>query len=490
MFGNMIAPSADAIGRETGVCEVASGMNNTPHCVMFLDANPQAYPCIQAFFSFHAGIYNKPFPQIERRCNMSETAWKVVPEDVEILRKLGVRKREIAESPINQERRRLWYKHDRFEGERPMVLVEGGVAFELLPCSELRCREEWARQVERSLAYEIFRFEFLKDDHVVLPYIDWNWKVHMSDFGVQSVQHYAERVSGNVSSRRWDPPLQDLEKDFDKLHFRHISVDREGSLAWRDLLTQVFDGILTVRQRGGFWWTTGMTQTAIDLVGLEQFMTYMCINPDGVHRLMAFLRDDLLHITEWLEQEGLYALNNENDYIGSGSMGFTEDLPQKDWTPGNPVRRKDLWVLSESQETSEVGPEMFEEFVFRYQLPIVQQFGLCYYGCCEPLHLKWNIIRRFPNLRRVSISPWCDQAYMAEAMGNHYVFSRKPNPAYVSTPDFDEEVIRKDIAATLDIARNNTVELILKDVHTICNEPRRLARWVEIAYEEIEKRCG
>jgi len=412
----------------------------------------------------------------------------MVPEDVALLRDLAAKKREMAEHPVNLERRRLWYKHDRFEGERPMVLVEGGVAFELLPYSQLQCREEWARNLERSLKYEIFRFEFLNDDHVVLPYIDWNWRVSWGDFGVRATQHYAERVSGNVSSRRWDPPIQDIERDLDMLHPRQLTVDREESLAWKAHLEQVFDGILTVRNRGGFWWTTGMTQTAIDLVGLEAFMTYMCTHPEAVHRLMAFLRDDLLHATEWFEQEGLYSLNNENDYIGSGSMGFTTCLPQPDWRPGNPVRRKDLWVLSESQETSEVGPAMFEEFVFQYQLPIVEQFGLCYYGCCEPLHLKWDIIRRFPNLRRVSISPWCDQRFMADALGNRYVFSRKPNPSYVSTPDFDEDVIRNDLAQTLDIARGCTVELILKDVHTICEQPQRLKRWVEIAFEVISKR--
>lgn len=416
---------------------------------------------------------------------MQESAWVVVPQDIEVLKRLAERKRALAEDPLNLERQRLWRRHAAHRGERPMVLVEGSVAFDDLPCAQPACREEWARGVERSMKREIFKFEYLKDDYVVSPYIEWNWKVTATDFGVCSTQHYAERVSGNVSSRRWDPPIRDLDEDLGKLRPRELTVDREGSLAWKDHLERVFDGILPVRRRGGFWWTTGMTQTAIDLVGLQEFMTYMCTNPDGVHRLMAFLRDDQLRVTEWYEREGLLSLNNENDYIGSGSLGFTEELPQKDWKEGDPVRRKDMWVLSESQETSDVGPEMFEEFVFRYQLPVVEQFGLSYYGCCEALHHKWSVIRRLPNLRRVSISPWCDQEYMAEALGDRYVFSRKPNPSYVSMPEFDEELIRRDLARTLDIARNCTVELVLKDVHTVCGEPRRLARWVEIAREVI-----
>ena len=66
---------------------------------------------------------------------------------------------------------------------------------------------------------------------------------------------------------------------------------------------------------------------------------------------MAFLRDDHIAYAEWLEREGLLSLNNENDYVGSGSYGHTHHLPQKDWKPGDKVRLKDLWVLSESQET-------------------------------------------------------------------------------------------------------------------------------------------
>jgi hypothetical protein len=43
-------------------------------------------------------------------------------------------------------------------------------------------------------------------------------------------------------------------------------------------------------------------------------------------RLMCFLRDDHLAYAGWLESEGLLCPNDENDYIGSGSMGYTSDF--------------------------------------------------------------------------------------------------------------------------------------------------------------------
>ena len=80
-------------------------------------------------------------------------------------------------------------------------------------------------------------------------------------------------------------------------------------------------------------------------------MMAMYDNPDGLHRLMRFLADGALAFTAWLESEGLYTLNNEDDYIGSGTTGHTRDLPATGSEPTRPARQ-DLWCLSESQETS------------------------------------------------------------------------------------------------------------------------------------------
>ncbi len=81
---------------------------------------------------------------------------------------------------------------------------------------------------------------------------------------------------------------------------------------------------------------------------------------------------------------------------------------------------------------------------------------------------------------------------MAREMGSDYVFSRKPNPAMISTNVFDEAVIREDLATTLAITKAGAcpVEIIMKDVHTLGPDSDRLERWVAIAREEIEKVYG
>ena len=407
--------------------------------------------------------------------------------DVRILRELGKQIREIAGSPEMVERRRLWTAHNDLQGERPMVITEAsGFIRPLIPDSAYRCTEHWAKEIESGFVSTIAAREHVDDDSVVEPCVSYNWKVGLSDYGVRSEKQRGDN-NGDLGSYRWDPALADLDADFHKLHPRTCSVDREATMEREALLEEVFDGILEVRPRGMNWWTMGMTWPAIDLVGLEGLMMLMYDNPQGLHRLMAFLRDDHIAVIEWYEKEGLLALNNENDYIGSGSLGYTNDLPQNDRREGDAVRLKDLWVLSESQETVGVSPEMFAEFVFPYQLPVMEKFGLTYYGCCEPIHSRWDTLRRIPNLRKLSVSPWCDQEIMAEALGRDYVFCRKPNPELTSKPSFDEDAIRQDIRNTLDVARDCNLEIVMKDVHTVADDPLRPGRWVQIAREEIAR---
>ena len=403
--------------------------------------------------------------------------------DVEILRDLARRVKEISQDPIMEDRRRLWLKHNSLRGERPMILAEtGGVLDELVPVSLLKCRDDWSRGLERGLLSSIFTYENVKDDFVIEPFVSYNWHLQIGDFGVQSKRQTTTN-EGKLASYRWEPPIKNIREDFGRLRHRTFSVNRESTMEWKATLEEVFAGIIDVRRRGGFWWTMGMTWTAIDLVGLEGLMLAMCDDPEGLHRLMAFLRDDHLALLGYVEKEGLLSLNNRNDYIGSGSLGYTLELPQPGANAAQPARIKDLWGLSESQETVGVSPRMFAEFIFPYQLPVIERFGLSYYGCCEPVHSRWDSISKIPNLRKVSVSPWADEKLLGQALAGKYIFCRKPNPALISTQRFDENEIRGDLRRTVKAAKGCHLEIVMKDVHTVANQPGRLGRWVELARE-------
>ena len=402
--------------------------------------------------------------------------------DQDRLLRLAHRVREISETPVNAERRQAWLAHHGLQGTRPMILIE---AHELAPLLGLRerlvCEDRWARDIEGQLLAQVWRFEELGDDAVVEPVLNCSWQVSVGDFGVSFKEETGSSEHGG--SKHWDPVITDLDRGLDVLHPRSLTVDRDASLQNADRAANLLAGILDVRIRGNLWWTTGMTSTAIKLMGMEAFLMGMIDNPDGIHRLMSFLRDDQLHFIRTAEELGLLTLNNENDYVGAGSLGYVPDLPQRPVSPGEPAPTRDMWVLSESQETVGVSPEMFAEFIFPYQLSIIEPFGLSYYGCCEPIHLRWHVVKQIPNLRAVSVSPWCDQAFMADVLKRDYVYCRKPNPALISTERFNENAIREDIEETIRIAGTCNLEIVMKDIHTLSGEPARARRWVDIARE-------
>ena len=88
---------------------------------------------------------------------------------------------------------------------------------------------------------------------------------------------------------------------------------------------------------------------------------------------------------------------------------------------------------------------MHEEFEIPYMQRIYARFGLGYYGCCEPLDDRIDLVRKIPNVRKISMSPWTNQERGAKAIGGDFVFSRKPSPALLATDHFNVESVEKDL---------------------------------------------
>jgi hypothetical protein len=200
---------------------------------------------------------------------------------------------------------------------------------------------------------------------------------------------------------------------------------------------------------------------------------------------LAILRDGHLAKLDYLEREGLLSLNNDGTYVGSGGFGWSHELPQPDF--GGKVRTIDMWGFGESQETIGVSPQMFAEYILPYQIPILERFGLNCYGCCEPLDKRWEYIKDIPRLRRVSVSPWANIADLAGMLGDRFIMSIKPSPTPLALSSFDEEEVRRELRDALEPTRDCRVEVIMKDNHTIGQDPRRVVRWVQIAREEAER---
>ena len=133
-----------------------------------------------------------------------------------------------------------------------------------------------------------------------------------------------------------------------------------------------------------------------------------------------------------------------------------------------------------------VSADMFEEFIFPYQLPLLERFGLNCYGCCEPMDPRWQVIKRIPRLRRVSISPWCGQGEDGGGPGQglHHVPQAQPGAAGAD-PSWTRTRSAPSLRDDLEKTKGCVVELIMKDNHTLGGNPRNATQWCRIAREEL-----
>ena len=122
---------------------------------------------------------------------------------------------------------------------------------------------------------------------------------------------------------------------------------------------------------------------------------------------MEYMTQDRERMFSLLEREGLIVPNTDNQMAGPRAYGYVSSLPGPD--SAEPTTLRDLWCWAESQETTNISPAMYKEFVLPYIARLTARFGLVYYGCCEPVHDRLDqIMEAIPNLRSVSVSAWSD----------------------------------------------------------------------------------
>ena len=119
---------------------------------------------------------------------------------------------------------------------------------------------------------------------------------------------------------------------------------------------------------------------------------------------------------------------------------------------------------------------------------MAEHFGMIYYGCCERLDDRLDIVKKIPNVKKVSCSPWSKRKEFAEKIGNELIMSNKPIPTFIAMETVDWDEVRSDLKLTADLANSNKVNLeyILKDISTVRCQPDRLTKWADIAMELVE----
>jgi hypothetical protein len=408
-------------------------------------------------------------------------ALEITPTEAAILRELASQVAELAARPCEAEKRALWQRHNALLPTRPLVFCDPELGWqEIIRPADLVSANPLARQCEFYLRQMIFYGTQMLDDRPIPAHLPVPHLHSEPDWGLRETRHGGEARTAYV----WEAPVKSIT-DLERLHPPTIGVDFAGSQALAHRLREILGDLLEVRLHTPWWWSLGLSDTLARLRGLEQIMFDMLDQPELIHRLMEILRDGTLRLLDELEAKGLLAPNWDSTYVGSGGWGNVAELPGPDFNAR--VRTCDMWGFAESQETVGISHKMFAEFIFPYQLPILERFGLNCYGCCEPVDKRWPTIRQIPRLRRVSISPWSDRAKMAQLLEDRYVYSLKPRPSDMALEVFDADQIRQDLRQTMDLTRGCHLEVIMKDVTTLRDEPQRAVRWVQLAREAAER---
>lgn len=401
------------------------------------------------------------------------------PRDRDILRDLARQYLEIASDPDQERRRSLWRRHHSLKKTRPLIYVRA-FAWAEMPESRGQCEDPFARYYEDFFRRHLF-WNSLGDDSIFEPWVTVQAARVCSGWGVSGERKFGEKPGG---SYKVDYPIKELS-DIEKLRVPWHEIDEAATAEHAAALEEAIGDLITINvDRGPAYrmWSADLSTDLGHLRGIENFMLDMIDEPEWLHRLVGFMRDGVLKVHEEAEAAGDWGLCCHQNQ----SMPYAEEL--EDPAPGiNGVKLSQLWCHVAAQEMTAVSPQMHNEFMLQYQLPIIRQFGLVAYGCCEDLSSKIGILRQIPNLRRIAVSPMANVQQCAEQIGEDYVLSYRPSPADMVSYRFDEDRIRSVLRRDLSICRDSHVDITLKDVETVEKDPIRVRRWVEITREVIDE---
>lgn len=278
--------------------------------------------------------------------------------DRRILRELAQQVADIAALPIQEERRKLWKRHNSLRPMLPMILVfPEGAWEELLPEHVLVCEGEDARQIEHTLRRRIYYHEHFQDDTVIEK--EWIVKkvIHDSGWGLETRHIPSPTERG---AWKFDPVLTE-PSDIKKLRVPEITYDERATLQLLEQAQDLFGDILDVALKGIGHIGYHVMEQYTKWRGLEETMLDFYLQPHMVHDVLAFLEAGHRRILQQYIDQNLLSLNNDNTYQNSGGNGYTDELPQADFDPES-VRPCDLWVSAEAQELAQVGPKQHAEF--------------------------------------------------------------------------------------------------------------------------------
>lgn len=406
-------------------------------------------------------------------------------QDKETLRTLAQRYMTYAVSDKNAEKRELWRALNNLHMQKPMIAIDQMPWNELDVDGSLVCTVEnpYFRTIEWNLRSELYKWEHLPADMVLNPYILLPRPISNTGYGVDYVKStLATDVTNSVVAQHFENQFEEME-DVEKIRTPVVAIDREAEADVIATAHELFDGIAPVRMQG-YNLHVGLWDFVTQWMGVENCYIELMDRPELMHAIMDRLTNATIAQIEQINALGIYDVNAN---VCHCSYIYDDRLPCASPDHDNPApTTHDGWAFGLAQLFTSVSPDITAEFEVPYMQRIFPYFGSIYYGCCDRLDDRLDIIDRMPNIRKISCSPWSNRENFAANLPKKYIMSNKPNPALLAEASFDEDAVRADIRRTIAAAKAHGVglEMLLKDISTVKYDPQRLWRWSEIAVEE------
>jgi hypothetical protein len=415
----------------------------------------------------------------------TEVRMSIDSQDAGVLRELAKQVRDIAAHPAQEERRTLWRKINRLESCRiPVLLCMHDLYWnEVVPEHRLETADPKAREYERQLRLQIWQWEYVDDDCVTEPIVEYS----LDHRKPQLIAPEKTRPDIDTLGAYHVVPVIKKESDIEK-----VIIDTERYIDWdatdrnREWVQEVFDGIL-IPVRRPLWFGCAPFDYLCEIRGMDNVFLDMFERPEWLEEIMRRLYQ--LHIDNalFMERENALVLNNSYQLASNGGQGYTDELPAEGFEPDERVRLRDIWGHSTGQASVSISPEMHERFITQFDRLYHQLFGLTGVGCCETVDKKMHLYRTLPNLRRISISAWNDFARAAEEIGSDYVFALKPSAVSISQSNWDVDKDMQDLTDILEKSKGCHVEIIHREIATCQGKPERISQWSTAAKQLAEQ---
>ena len=239
----------------------------------------------------------------------------------EVIRDLAKRLAELANQPIMEERRKLWYAHNDLKTDQPVIdCSPEGAWREIVTPDSLVCEDPVAREIEWTLRARIYRAEVINDD--VPAEMRWDCRKRISDTGWSLEGRQAHNAFTNESvhvptistinpfwrkdykfdetAAEFDPLITDDEMEEggieELLVAPKVIYDEEGSKRDLEIHQDLLGDILDVHWCGNTYIAFSWMETYTKIRGYENALYDLYDYPDQMHAILRVLEKGYLDL--------------------------------------------------------------------------------------------------------------------------------------------------------------------------------------------------